>query len=214
MQSSQQLNFPVPGRVLKTVLALLFAIWLIFALAINWGGASEESFWRFTGNSAAILHGEIWRLVTAMFMHMPSGSIGHILGTMIGLYFLGSALESAWGGKRFAWFLFWCGVLAYTVQFAASLILPPRIMQSLAFENYFGATPVIYAVAIAWACSFKGQRVMLMFVLPISSRALIWITVGIGLMVLIAGGRTPSGHIASFAGMDLAIFLEAARPLP
>ena len=38
MQASQQLNLPVPGRVLKTVLAALFVTWLVFALAITWGG--------------------------------------------------------------------------------------------------------------------------------------------------------------------------------
>lgn len=212
MQASQQMNFPVPGRVLKSVLAILFALWLIFALAINWGGASEAAFLRWTGNSAAILNGEVWRLVTAPLMHMPSGSIGHILGSMLGLYFLGASLEKAWGAKRFAWFLFWSGVLSYGVQFAASLVLPASLVASLSYDNYFGATPVIYAVAIAWACSFKGQRVMLMFVLPISSTALIWITVGVGLMVLIAGGRTPSGHIASFAGMAFGYLLGGSSP--
>ncbi len=214
MQSSQQMNFPVPGRVLKTVLGGLFAVWLVLALAINWGGASEEAFWRWTGNSDAIARGEVWRLVTAMVMHLPSGSIGHILGSMIGLYFLGSSLEKAWGQKRFAWFLFWTGVLSYSLQFAASLVLAPSLMASLAYDNYFGATPVIYAVAIAWASSFKGQKVMLMFVLPVSSRALIWITVGVGLMLLIAGGKTPSGHIASFAGMGFGYLLGGGSPSP
>lgn len=213
MQSSQQMNFPVPGRVLKSVLIILFALWLVFALAVNWGGASEEAFLRWTGNSSAIARGEVWRLVTAPLMHLPS-DIGHILGSMIGLYFLGSSLESAWGGQRFAWFLLWSGVLAYSVQFGASLLLPAPVMASLSYDNYFGATPVIYAVAIAWACSFKGQRVMLMFVLPVSSSALIWITVGVGLMVLIAGGKTPSGHIASFAGMGFGYLLGGGSPSP
>ncbi len=207
------MNLPVPGRVMKMVLGVLFAVWLVFALAINWGGASESAFLRFTGNAAAIAQGEVWRLATAMFLHLPN-SIGDILGSMIGLYFLGSALESAWGGKRFAWFLFWSGTLSYAVQFGASYVLPPQAMASLAHDNYFGSTPVIYAVAIAWACSFRGQRVMLMFVLPVSSRALIWITVGVGLMLLIAGGIAPSGHIASFAGMGFGYLLGGGTPSP
>ena len=214
MQASQQMNFPVPGRVLKSVLGLLFAIWLVLALAINWGGVADSAFWRWTGDSSAVARGEVWRLITAPFMHLPSGSIGHILGSLIGLYFLGAPLENAWGGRRFAWFLFWSGTLAYAIQFGASLVLPASVMANLAYDNYFGATPVIYAVAIAWASSFKGQKVMLMFVLPVSSRALIWITVGAGLMVLIAGGKTPAGHVASFAGMGLGYLLGGGTPSP
>lgn len=214
MQASQQMNLPVPGRVLKVVLGILLSVWLVFALAINWGGVSEGAFFLLTGNSEAIARGEVWRLFTAMFMHMPSGSIGHILGSMIGLYFLGASLESSWGSRRFAWFLAWTGVLSYTLQFMASFVLSPRVMANLTYEYYFGATPVIYAVAIAWACSFKGQRVMLMFVLPVTSRALIWITVGVGLMVLIAGGKSPSGHIASFAGMGFGYLLGGGSPPP
>src|SRR6188768_890012 len=214
MQASQQMNFPVPGRVLKAVLGALFATWLVFALAITWGGVSESFFLQFTGNSAAIAHGEFWRLFTAPIMHLPTGSIGHILGTLIGLYFLGSSLESTWGARRFGWFLFWSGALSYAVQFAVSLLLPARIVGHLMGEYYFGATPIIYAIAIAWATSFKGQQVMLMFVMPVSARALIWITVGISLMVLIAGGQTPSGHLANFAGMGLGYLLGGASPSP
>jgi len=214
MQASQQLNFPVPGRVLKAVLGALFATWLVFALAITWGGVSESIFLQFTGNTAAILRGEVWRLFTAPILHLPTGSIGHILGTLIGLYFLGTSLESNWGPRRFGWFLLWSGVLSYTVQFAVSLLLPARIVGHLMGEYYFGATPIIYAIAIAWATSFRGQQVMLMFVMPVSSRALIWITVGISLMVLIAGGQSPSGHVANFAGMGLGYLLGGTSPSP
>jgi membrane associated rhomboid family serine protease len=214
MQASQQLNLPVPGRVLKTVLAALFVTWLVFALAITWGGVSDAFFLQFTGNTAAIAQGEIWRLFTAPILHMPTGSIGHILGTLIGLYFLGASLETTWGARRFGWFLLWSGVLSYTVQFAVSLLLPARIVGHLMAEYYFGATPVIYAIAIAWATSFRGQQVMLMFVMPVSARALIWITVGISLMVLIAGGQTPSGHVANFAGMGLGYLLGGTSPSP
>lgn len=208
------MSLPRPGRVLKVVLIGLFSIWLVFALAINWGGVSFSTFLLFVGNTGAILHGELWRLATAMLMHLPN-SIGHILGSMVGLYFLGSSLEEAWGGRRFAWFLGLTGVLSYTATFLFSLVLPAGIMAKLGSSGaYFGVSPVVYGVAIAWACSFKGRQVMLMFVLPVSSRALIWITVGLATLSLVAQSSPTSGHIASFAGMGIGYLLGGGTPPP
>lgn len=48
-----------------------------------------------------------WQLVTYMFMH---GGIFHLLGNMIGLFFLGSPLEYRWGSKRFLTYYMICGV--------------------------------------------------------------------------------------------------------
>jgi membrane associated rhomboid family serine protease len=210
----QQIAFPKPGKVLTRVLIVLFATWLVFALGLNWGGASGNSFLLLTGNTQAIQGGEIWRLVTAPLMHIPSGSISHIIFTMLLLYFFGSSLEEAWGGKRFLRFLILTGSLAYTVQFAVDLLLPMGFAPKLVPENYFGGTPVVEACIIAWACSFRGRTVYLFFVLPIGSKVLIWFTVGINVLMLIAGVVPPSGQIALFAGMGLGYLLGGDTPSP
>jgi membrane associated rhomboid family serine protease len=41
--------------------------------------------------------GEVWRLVSSMFLH---GSAGHLLGNMLPLFVLGAACEHAFGGVR------------------------------------------------------------------------------------------------------------------
>src|SRR5690606_35722493 len=133
-----------------------FVVWIVFALALNWGGASEQLFLLFVGNPDAILGGELWRLVTPLFMHLPAG-IGHILMTLLGLYFLGHSLEEAWGPRRFLGFLFWSGVVAYGVQLLAALTLPAYFRERLVPREWFGAMPVVDAIAIAWALSFKGR---------------------------------------------------------
>jgi len=204
---------PVPGKVLKTVLIVLFATWLVFALAINWGGAAGNTYAALKGNAFAIANGEVWRLFTALVIHETHGSIGHLLGTMIGLYFLGSSLEESWGGKRFAKFLAWSGVLAYGTQ-VLLLLAAPALAAKFAPAEFYGASPVVYAVAMAWAFSFKGRTVSLMFVLPVSSKALVYIVVGLALMTVIAGGMSPSGHIAIFAGMGYGWLLGGGTPSP
>jgi membrane associated rhomboid family serine protease len=205
---------PPVGPMLRKILIVLFATWLIFALALNWGGASGNSFLSLSGNNNAIANGEIWRLFTALLLHAPSGEIGHIVSAMLGLYFLGSSLEEVWGGKRFLRFLIAAGVLSYLTQFLVGSLLPTELGTKLVPENYFGAIPAVEAVAIAWACSFRGRTILLFFVVPVSSRGLILMVVGFSLMSLIAGGMSPSGHIALFAGMGYGWLLGGGSPTP
>ncbi len=211
---TQQMSFPRPGRALKAVLIALFAIWLVFALGMNWGGVSSAPFLSLTGNTEKIATGEIWRIFTAALLHVPSGSISHIIFTMLLLYFFGSSLEEAWGGKRFLRFLVFSGAIAYGVQFALSLVLPGSIAKKLVPADYFGGTPVVEACVIAWACSFRGRTVLLFFVLPVGTRTLIYLTVGANVLMLIAGAPTPSGHIALFAGMGAGWLLGGDSPSP
>lgn len=49
----------------------------------------------------------VWQYLTSMFMH---GSVTHILFNMFGLWMFGSALEGAWGSKKFLFFYFAAGL--------------------------------------------------------------------------------------------------------
>jgi len=209
-----QVGFPRPGRVLRSVLIGVFAVWLAFAVGLNWASAPESVFLLFTGSTERILHGEVWRLLTAPWLHMPSGTIGHVLGVLLGLYFLSPSLEERWGGRRFASFLFLSALFAYSFQIVVELLLPARLATRLVPGYWFGAMPVVEAVAIAWALSFRGQTVRLFFVLPVSSRGLILFVVGVSLMYLIAAAQTPSGLIAPFGGMIAGWLFGGGTPSP
>src|SRR5262245_6415127 len=102
--SSRSFGFTKPGKAVTGLMIAIGATWLMFAIALNWAGASEEVFLLFCGNTERILHGEIWRLFTAPWMHIPSGSIGHLVMALLGLLFLAPALERKWGGARFVRF--------------------------------------------------------------------------------------------------------------
>ncbi len=210
--ATMQMNLPKPGPVLRVVLIGLFVIWLLFAVALNWGGASSDSFFWFTGNTAAIAQGEVWRLLTASLLHMPQGTISHILSALLGLYFLGASLEESFGSRRFARFLLAIAILSYGTQFLVTLALGPS--PRLAPGDYFGAIPVVEGIAIAWACSFRGRTVQLFFVLPVSSSMLILFVVGTSVLYLIAGAVPPSGHVAAFAGMGWGYVLGGSSPSP
>ncbi|HEY6556537.1 MAG TPA: rhomboid family intramembrane serine protease [Polyangiaceae bacterium] len=212
--NSAEVGFPRPGKVLKVVMLGLFALWLTFALALNWGGASPELFFALCGSTDRILHGEIWRLVTASLMHVPSGTPWHIVGSLLGLYFLAPSLEREFGPARFARFLALSAVLAYSLQMLVERLLPASVASKLVGEYWFGSLPVLEAIAIAWALNFKGQTVRLMFVLPVSSRGLIIFVVAMSVLYVVVGAQQECGLIAPFGGMLSGWIFGGGTPSP
>lgn len=207
-------GLPRPGPALRGVLIALLAVWLAFALGINWAGAPESLFYALAGSTERILRGEVWRLFTAPFLHIPSGSISHILTSLLGLYFLSPSLEQRWGSGRFLRFLGISAVFAYVFQMLLELALPATIAGRLVPAYWFGAEPVVSAVSIAWALSFRGRSINLMFVLPVSSRGLIVFVVLVNVMYLIAGAGGPDGLLAPFGGMLAGWLFGGGSPSP
>ncbi len=210
------LGLPRPGPALKGVLIALFAIWLMFAVGMNWAGVPVELFTLLTGNTERILHGEVWRLFTAALLHQPSGqpAVWHILSTLLGLYFLGTTLESKWGARRFLRFLLLSAVLGYALQFAVLALVPAHMAALLAGPYWFGALPALDAVAIAFALSFRGQVVRLFFVLPVSSVGLILFVVGVNVMYVLAAADRFEGIVSPFGGMLAGWLLGGGTPSP
>lgn len=134
-------GWPRPGRALKGVMIALFAIWLAFALGLNWAGVSDSVFLLFCGNTDAILTGQIWRLFTAPLLHPPS--VWSILFLLIGFYFLTPRLEESWGGARLLRFLLGSAVFAYVFQLVIGLLLPDSLSRKLIPPYWFGAVPVL-----------------------------------------------------------------------
>jgi membrane associated rhomboid family serine protease len=208
------IGLPRPGPALRGVLIALGAVWLAFALGINWAGAPESLFYALAGSTERILSGEIWRLFTAPFLHIPSGSISHILMTLLGLYFLAPSLESRWGPGRFLRFLALSAIFAYGFQMLLELALPASLGGRLVPTYWFGAEPVVSAVSVAWALSFRGRSVNLMFVLPVTSRGLIIFVLAVNVMYLIAGAGGPDGLLAPFGGMLAGWLFGGSSPSP
>jgi membrane associated rhomboid family serine protease len=210
----QSMGLPKPGPALRGVLLAIFAVWLAFALGINWAGAPVSLFAALCGNTEGILHGQVWRLFTAPFMHEVSHNIGHVLTPLLGLYFLGPSLESHWGSARFLRFLGGSAVLSYVFQMLVELALPASLAARLVPEFWFGAMPVVSAVSVAWALSFRGRTINLMFVIPITSTGLIVFVLLLNVMYLIANAGGPEGQISPFGGMLAGYLLGGGSPSP
>jgi membrane associated rhomboid family serine protease len=211
-----QLGFPRPGKAVIGLMLAVLVLWLTFAIGLNWGGVSSDLFVALAGDSNAILHGQVWRLFTAPLLHTPSGerAVGHLLGVLFGLYFLGTRLEEAWGPGRFLRFVALTSILAYLVQMLAELVLPTSLAARLVGGVWYGLMPSVAAIAIAWALTFRGQVVRLMFVIPVNTSVLIALVIGLGLLRLVAAAVPEEGLLAPFGGMLFGWLLGGGTPSP
>lgn len=215
MQGSDgmQLGLPRPGKPVIGLMLALAAIWLMFAVGLNWGGASSSVFLLLTGDTRAIIHGEVWRLFTAPLLHAPD-SIGHLLTAIIGLYFLGTSLEEAWGGARFLRFVALASIGSYLLQMLAELVLPGSVSARLVGQYWFGLLPAMDAIAIAWALTFRKQVIRLFMLIPVTSGVLILVVIGYNVVRLVLGQMPPEGLLAPFGGMFFGWLLGGGNPSP
>jgi hypothetical protein len=107
----------------------------------------------------ALAAGEVWRLVTFLFLpwSVGGGPLGPIwmIFALLMLHTIGTALEAAWGSFRFDAFLF-VGALA-------------TILSSL----FFGSVTNEYLLTSLWlafAVEFPDYEILLFFVLPVKMK--------------------------------------------
>jgi membrane associated rhomboid family serine protease len=212
MQSGNVYGFIRPGKALLGLMVGITAIWLMFAVGVNWGGASDSVFFLLAGSTDAILRGEVWRLFTAPLLHAPR--VWSLVVTLLGLLFLAPRLETEWGSARTLRFIALTATLSYVLQMLTGLVLPASIAARLVPSYWFGLSPAISAITIAWASTFRGSVVNVMGVLPMTSRTLVMVVVGFNLLSIAAGEQAPEGLLSPFFGMGLGWALGGGTPSP
>ena len=116
-----------------------------------------------------IFHGQIWRLVT--FIFVPEGSkLFFVAISLYFYYFIGNALEREWGSARFTVF-YGIGVL---VNIAVGLVL--SFLYGL---NYPWPVVSMYYINMslffAFAALYPDLQVLLFFIIPVKVKWLAWI---------------------------------------
>lgn len=114
--------------------------------------------------SSGILHGEVWRLVTFVFVPYVSGrsltSFFWLAVMLYFYYFIGNTLEREWGTVKFTVFYFFGVLLNILVGF----------LVGVATMNY-----VNLSMFFAFATLFPDMQVLLFFILPIKVKWLAWV---------------------------------------
>ncbi len=161
-------------RNLSVVLVICYAIGYLFELLM------PNIVYYLTLNPYAILHGQVWRLVTWILIP-PSES--NIFFTLIMLYFycsIGTTLERTWGTYRYNVYIF-SGMLftilgsfllmGYTyLRFGNELTALGAESIALYFTGvsmYFSTYYINMSIFLAFAATFPDVSVLLMFIIPI-----------------------------------------------
>jgi membrane associated rhomboid family serine protease len=131
---------------------------------------------------ADVVHGWIWQVVTYAFLHL---GVFHLVGNLIGIWFVGSLVEGMFGTRRFTRYYFICllGAAAGCVLLSYSGAAPGGAGQLIA-----GANGANYGLLLAVGM-LMGDTEFMMFPLPIQIKAkyLVGIVLAIAVLVSLSG---------------------------
>ena len=145
---------------------------------------------------AAILHGQVWRLFTFIFLP-PSASILWILISLYFYWLLGSQLESHWGSFRFNVF-YLCGMLGTILS---------GFLTGYATNSYLNLS-----LFLAFALLYPDFEVLVFFILPIKVKYLALLdAVSLVLMFFTASWSGKLALIVSLVNLALFFGGDAIR---
>ena len=111
-------------------------------------------------SASAILQGQVWRLVTFIFVPASSHNIFFFLVTLYFYYFIGNALENEWGANKFTIFYLFGVILNIAVGFLVGTASMFYVNMSMFF---------------AFAFLFPDTTVLLFFILPVKMKWLAYL---------------------------------------
>jgi membrane associated rhomboid family serine protease len=185
--TTMSLSFPPFTPAVKQLLIANGAVFLLFTLfgALNSTSALAGLLYEHLGLQGwAVVHGEIWQLVTYAFLH---AGLFHILFNLLALWMFGAQLETDWGYSLFMQFYFFCvigaAVTTVIVSFTGVLGVSPHTLT-------VGASGGIYGILVAFGILHGDSEIML-FPIPFLIKAKYFV---IGLIALAVYGALSSAH--------------------
>jgi membrane associated rhomboid family serine protease len=184
-----------------TVGLIALHVGLFFLLALSTNKTDDNELIRWGGfRLEAVLHGEIWRLVTSQLI--PVGNLITIVIGMFLLYWAGKPIEAIYGPRAFLAFYFAAALIAGITKLVFGITgLVPH-------PSEIGIPAPLFAVMILFACHFPRQIILLFFILPVQVGHLVAVLLGLylfsSILSFVNGGKlldAPSVlAAAAFAG--------------
>jgi membrane associated rhomboid family serine protease len=170
---------PFAGAVRKLVLANAGVFLGLMLLGLLLPGVALFVLRQCALSPDAVLHGEIWRLVTYVFLE--GGLLAFLLNNLL-IWFCGSLLESSYGGRWFAELYF---VSAAGGALLASAISFTRILHLSPLSIYAGTDAAIFGILAVIAARFGDLEFWIFFLIKIKAKYLVAIYVFINLALLL-----------------------------
>jgi membrane associated rhomboid family serine protease len=139
-----------------------------------------------------VTRGQVWQLVTYMFLHSTHGLPFHLLFNMLLLWMFGSELEGMWGTRKFVKYYFFTGIGAGITNVVVSLITRENAVT-------IGASGAIFGLLLAYGMTFPNRPVLLYFLIPIPAKYFV-VLLGI-LELLFSRSQDGIAHFAHLGGI-------------
>ena len=146
-------RFGIPG-LMRYVVFITAAVFLLDAFSQNTASAILYF------DADAILHGEVWRLVTWLFIPEYDKIIWMVVG-MFFYYFIGTAMESYWGTAKFTLFYLTGAVLTVAFAFLSRLWTPLTLVSNVYLNNI---------LFLAFATLYPDALIRFYFVIPVKAK--------------------------------------------
>ena len=158
---------------------LMYYIIMMYVVGFVLVNVEPFFYWQYLSlDVAAILHGQVWRLVTFM-IYPPTTSLIWIVFILLMYYSLGISLERVWGSFRFNVYIF-MGILGHILAaFVAYLVFGEPLLLTPTFLNA--------SVFFAFAATFPDEWFYIYFVIAIRAKWLALFEGATFLMLLIVG---------------------------
>ena len=164
-----------------------------------------DAFWLLPED--VIRHGAIWQLVTYSFLHV---GFWHWFGNMLGLWMFGSAIESAWGTRRFLelYLIGVAGAAVTTVALSYAHVLGDPNVATI------GASGGVFAILIAFGILFGDSEIMMIpFPFLIKAKYFVGILIVVTLALAMAGGGDVA-YVAHLGGLFFGWLYVRRGPKP
>ena len=190
-------NLAIPGLMRYIVIsnALLYIVSMFDQSGLLWGFLAMDA--------AAVLRGQIWRLVTYVLIPV-GGTPLSVLLSLIFYYWLGESMERLWGSAKFT-FYYVSGTLLSALASILALFL-----DGYAFRLY-GAVYVNAALFFAFALTYPEAMVRLFYIIPVKMK---WLAIleavlyGVSVAQGIAAGQWGRALTPVIALLNLFIFFS------
>jgi membrane associated rhomboid family serine protease len=149
-----------------------------------------------------VLHGQLWRLITAQYLHAGTA---HLVFNMIALHFLGRFLEQRWSVRRFLGIYTVCGMAGnvfYTLLAFPGGLLDPQ-------TPAVGASGSIYGLLGLAAVLAPSATVYIYFLFPVRIRTLAIVLGVISFLTIQTQGRNFGGEACHLAGLVFGVWWGA-----
>lgn len=186
------------GKYAIDNLPLMMIICYGFGYVLQYVNASFLNY--LTLNPYAIVHGQVWRLVTWVLVPPDSTNVFLVLVAMLFYYSIGTSLERTWGKVAFNEYIF-LGLLFTVagafVMMGVSYLVYGSVLESAAVQYFdavsqcFSTYYVSMSIFLAYAATFPDAVVLFMFILPVKVKwlgILYAVLLGIDFVRAAAGG--------------------------